>query len=76
MADAADGRSPAASALELEQPDGVPASAPLSDEAQKAAVAKVWRNLMPVMYVSALLSYLDRSNLSYAALELNEDLGA
>lgn len=30
---------------------------------------------MPFMYLGALFSYLDRGNLSYAALQLNSDLG-
>ena len=67
----AEGSSGDAAPQSLEVEEGI-AEARLSEEQQKAAVGKVWRNLMPVMYVSALLSYLDRSNLSYAALELNE----
>lgn len=31
---------------------------------------------MPWLYLGALFSYLDRGNLSYAALQLNADLGA
>ena len=38
------------------------------------APAKVFRHLMPIMWFSALLSYLDRSNLSYAGLQMKEDL--
>lgn len=30
---------------------------------------------MPWLYLGALFSYLDRGNLSYAALQLNSDLG-
>lgn len=37
---------------------------------------QVFRHLLPWLYLGALLSYLDRGNLSYAALQLNADLGA
>lgn len=40
-----------------------------------AADAKVRRRLLPVLFSAALLCYLDRTNLSFAALQMNADLG-
>jgi hypothetical protein len=48
----------------------------LSAEEQKAVMSLVSRNLLPVCWLSALLAYLDRANLSFAALQMNDDLGA
>lgn len=31
--------------------------------------------LLPICFLAAVLNYLDRSNLAFAALELNADLG-
>jgi hypothetical protein len=31
--------------------------------------------LLPIVFLAAVLNYLDRSNLAFAALELNADLG-
>lgn len=36
---------------------------------------KVRRRLLPVLFAAALLCYLDRTNLSFAALQMNSDLG-
>lgn len=33
-----------------------------------------WR-LLPILFIAALMCYLDRTNLSFAALEMNHDLG-
>ncbi|GAB0494832.1 hypothetical protein MMPV_006128 [Pyropia vietnamensis] len=38
-------------------------------------MAKVRRRLLPMLFTAALLCYLDRTNLSFAALEMNADLG-
>jgi len=49
------------------------------DEAAAAldavVMAKVRRRLLPPLFVAALLCYLDRTNLSFAALEMNDALG-
>ena len=48
---------------------------PLSEAEQSACVSRTFWKLMPVLWLSAVLSYLDRSNLSFAALQLNADMG-
>lgn len=40
-----------------------------------AVDAKVRRRLLPVLFTAALMCYLDRTNLSFAALQMNADLG-
>lgn len=37
--------------------------------------AKVQRRLLPILFIAALMCYLDRTNLSFAALDMNDDLG-
>lgn len=37
--------------------------------------AKVQRRLLPILFIAALMCYLDRTNLSFAALDMNADLG-
>lgn len=36
--------------------------------------SKVQRRLLPILFIAALLCYLDRTNLSFAALDMNSDL--
>ena len=50
---------------------GVSASA----EAERRVFAKIARRLMPVLIVSYILNYLDRTNVSFAALTMNGALG-
>ncbi|KAK9804035.1 hypothetical protein WJX73_006048 [Symbiochloris irregularis] len=42
---------------------------------EKKVIAKVNRHLMPLFFSLSLLCSLDRANLSFAALQLNKDLG-
>ncbi len=68
-------RTPSASAdkllaLDVEPPDV------LTEAEQRMTIALVSRRLLPVCWLSALLAYLDRANLSFAALQMNDDLGA
>lgn len=45
------------------------------DERLRAAVdSKIQRRLLPILFTAALLCYLDRTNLSFAALDMNTDL--
>lgn len=37
--------------------------------------AKVQKRLLPILFIAALMCYLDRTNLSFAALDMNTDLG-
>lgn len=47
-----------------------------SDARMRAVVdAKVRKRLLPVLFIAALMCYLDRTNLSFAALQMNTDLG-
>ncbi|RCX10084.1 MFS transporter [Extensimonas vulgaris] len=41
----------------------------------RSAITKVQRKLVPIFAVLLLLSFIDRSNVAFAALEMNKDLG-
>lgn len=40
-----------------------------------AVNTKVQRRILPILFIAALMCYLDRTNLSFAALDMNSDLG-
>src|SRR5215203_5152692 len=42
---------------------------------QGATVKKVFLRLMPVLFISYILAYIDRINIGFAALTMNADLG-
>ncbi|ERI09383.1 MFS transporter [Aneurinibacillus aneurinilyticus] len=42
---------------------------------EKRTVRKVTRRIVPFLFVLYIISYLDRANIGYAALEMNEALG-
>lgn len=48
---------------------------PLSPERQRATLAKVSWRLLPLIVASYLVAYIDRTNVSFAALTMNEDIG-
>jgi sugar phosphate permease len=54
-----------------------PASAttPATQEAERRVFAKIGWRLMPILTVSYILNYLDRTNVSFAALTMNEAIG-
>ena len=39
-----------------------------------AAIKKVWRRLIPFLFVLYIFNYLDRINIGFAALSMNKDL--
>jgi ACS family 4-hydroxyphenylacetate permease-like MFS transporter len=41
---------------------------------RNAAIRKVWRRLIPFLFVLYIFNYLDRINIGFAALSMNEDL--
>ncbi len=45
------------------------------DALEKSTMAKVSRRLLPFLIICYLVCYLDRVNVSFAALEMNKDLG-
>jgi len=45
------------------------------DALEKSTMAKVTRRLLPFLIVCYLVCYLDRVNVSFAALQMNKDLG-
>jgi ACS family tartrate transporter-like MFS transporter len=47
----------------------------LNEEAEKAIINKVSWRLVPFLVLSYLLCYIDRVNLSFAALTMNQELG-
>jgi len=42
---------------------------------QGATIKKVFMRLMPVLFISYILAYIDRINIGFAALKMNVDLG-
>ena len=46
-----------------------------SDAVGRTTVAKVRRRLIPFLFLLYVVAYLDRVNLSFAALDMNRDLG-
>jgi len=42
---------------------------------QRATVIKVAWRVLPLIVVSYLVAYIDRSNVAFAALTMNKDLG-
>src|SRR5262245_64695631 len=45
------------------------------DEARKSAIAKAGRRLMPFLCLCYAVNFLDRVNVGFAALAMNDDLG-
>jgi ACS family 4-hydroxyphenylacetate permease-like MFS transporter len=41
---------------------------------RRAAIRKVWRRLIPFLFVLYIFNYLDRINIGFAALSMNKDL--
>ena len=42
---------------------------------ESALLARVRRRLIPFMFLLYIVSYLDRINIGFAALQMNRDLG-
>src|SRR3954469_9663497 len=53
----------------------VPASTAVPSAIEHLTMRKIMRRLMPLMALMFLVNFLDRVNLSFAALTMNEDLG-
>ena len=47
----------------------------LSAEQQRALFRRISLRLLPLVIVSYLMAYIDRTNISFAALTMNKDLG-
>jgi ACS family tartrate transporter-like MFS transporter len=45
------------------------------DEAARSAIAKAARRLLPFLILCYAVNFLDRVNVGFAALAMNEDLG-
>src|SRR6476620_681226 len=50
-------------------------SAAISPEFEKAVVRKVFWRIIPLCFVLYIISYIDRANIGYAALQMNAELG-
>lgn len=44
-------------------------------EVQPATMSHVWRRVVPLFFVLYMISVLDRANVGFAALQMNQDLG-
>jgi sugar phosphate permease len=51
------------------------ATDPTTQEAERRVFAKIGWRLMPVLTISYILNYLDRTNVSFAALTMNQAIG-
>ena len=47
----------------------------MDETLEHAVVATVTRRLIPFMFVLYVISYLDRINVGFAALQMNQELG-
>ena len=47
----------------------------MNETTQAATIKKVFLRLMPVLFISYILAYIDRINIGFAALKMNADLG-
>src|SRR5690349_9506629 len=47
----------------------------MNETSQAATIKKVFLRLMPVLFISYILAYIDRINIGFAALKMNADLG-
>jgi sugar phosphate permease len=56
-------------------PAPAPASAPADAEAQRRVFAKIAWRVMPILTVSYVLNYLDRTNIAFASLTMNKAIG-
>src|SRR5688572_19132390 len=52
-----------------------PGTAFTQAQIERRVFAKIGRRLMPILTVSYVLNYLDRTNVSFAALTMNEAIG-
>lgn len=50
-------------------------STKLSPESQRRTILKISWRLLPLIVVSYLIAYIDRTNVAFAALTMNKDLG-
>jgi MFS transporter, ACS family, tartrate transporter len=50
-------------------------SARASHPLERRVIGKVWRRIVPLLALALLCAYLDRVNIGFAALQMNEDLG-
>jgi ACS family tartrate transporter-like MFS transporter len=46
-----------------------------TDDLERATISRVTRRLIPFLFVLYIANYLDRVNVSFAALQMNRDLG-
>jgi MFS transporter, ACS family, tartrate transporter len=53
----------------------VPATSPTSSEVERRVFAKIGWRLMPVLILAYIFNYLDRNNVGFAALTMNEAIG-
>ena len=51
------------------------APAPTRSDLERSTVGRVIRRILPVIVLLYLLNFLDRTNISYAALRMNAELG-
>src|SRR3954468_4506874 len=47
----------------------------MPETTQGATIKKVFLRLMPVLFISYILAYIDRINIGFAAIRMNVDLG-
>lgn len=47
----------------------------MSPESQRRTILKISRRLLPLIVLSYLIAYIDRTNVAFAALTMNKDLG-
>ncbi|WP_322056773.1 MFS transporter [Paraburkholderia sp. J63] len=52
-----------------------PSGTALDDVAEKKLISKVTWRLVPLIFIAWFINYLDRANIGFAALQMNQELG-
>ena len=47
----------------------------MNADVERTAIRKIYRRLLPLLFISYFICYLDRINVGFAALTMNKDLG-
>src|SRR5438128_963951 len=50
-------------------------AAPLSEDKQAALYRKINRRILPLLALGSVFTYLDRNNIAFAKLQMQQDLG-
>src|SRR5882724_11590015 len=61
--------------MSLASPNPPQSARGIAADVERATLAKVTRRLLPFLFLLYIVCFLDRVNIGFAALQLNQDLG-